>query len=378
MSSSNDMKERIISDVNLDHTASEFKRPSYKYVLPVIFLYFLILFGIFPLTSQVHIDQTCKDLNDSDCESSDVAAKASTLNLIASFSLSIPSILTCGIYGSIADVYGRKIVMLVPFIGLIFYTAAYLFVDTVNPSSYVAIIVAGNFIMGLSGGYFTFIMACMCYVSDATALSPHSRRHVYSMTEATIFVPQVFAPVITGIWATYYGFFVPLVAGIVVAVIAVINIILLPESLPLDAESRRQPLKLSPFQTFTSIIFLFTYKHKLDEALDESPMLSSPAASISEEEVIVVKSKTERSPLPIMGMSFFIYFMALLGKAAVFVIYAKNRFGWDSGVIGIYSGLEGLVVSLSMIFGSYVAKRVFGAWGNFSLMTWIQIGYFFR
>lgn len=360
-----DTKDRVFSDVRFSSTTPEFQRPSYGYVLPAIFLYFVVVFGLYPLTTQVHISQVCNDLGEDDCNSSRVSADASTLNLIASFALSIPSILTCGIYGSIADVYGRKIVMIIPFVGLIFYSAAYLYVDMVDPPSYVGIIIAGNFIMGLSGGFFTFIMSCMCYTSDATVLVPHTRKTAYSITEATIFVPQVFAPVMTGIWSTYFGFFVPLLLSVIISIIAVIYMVFMPESLPPDAPSRTSPLKLNPFQTFTSIIFLFTYK--FPELTDDEQSIV-PAAPV----------KTGTSPLPILSVSFLLYSMAVLGQASVRIVYVTHRFDWNSSLIGIYDGLEGLVVSLSMVFAPYLAHRVMQHKTHVKLMTWIQIGYAFR
>jgi len=360
-----DTKDRFIADVRFSSTTPSFKRPSYLYVLPVIFLYFVVVFGLYPLTTQVHIRQVCNDLGEDDCNGSKVSAQASTLNLLASFALSIPSIFACGIYGSIADVYGRKIVMIIPFLGLMFYSAAYLSVDMMDPSSYVAIIIAGNFINGLSGGYFTFIMSGMCYTSDATVLVPHSRKTAYSVTEACIFIPQVFAPAIGGIWVTYFGFFVPLLLAVVISVIAVVYIVFMPESLPPDALSRSLPLKLSPFQTFTSLMFLFTYK--FTEPMDEEQPVS-PDTPV----------KTAASPLPILGVAFFIYLMATLGQPAVRILYFTHRFDWDASLIGIYYGLEGLVVSMSMLFAPYVVHRVMQHTTHVKLMTWIQVGYVFK
>lgn len=358
-----DEKERAFSGVTYSHTVPAFTRPSYVYVLPAIFMFFLVVFGMFPLTAQVHIRQVCHDLNEDDCESSRVSANASTLNLIAAFALSIPSIITCGIYGSVADVYGRKIVMIIPFFGLMIYSLAYLYVDTFDPPSYVGIIIAGNFALGMCGGYFTFIMSCMCYTSDATVLVPHTRKTVYSVTEATIFIPEVFGPVLTGLWATYFGFFVPLLLGVIISAIAMVYVYFLPESLPPDAVTRSQPLKLSPFQTFTSIMFLFTYKIP---AQDETS-----TSEVSERE-------PQQSPLPIMGVSFFIYLMPVMGQAAVRIVYWTHRFSWNSSLIGIYDGMEGLVVSLSMLFAPYVVQRVMGYKTPIKLMTWIQVGYVFK
>lgn len=259
--------------------------------------------------------------------------------------------------------------MIIPFLGLMIYSLCYLYVDTYDPPSYVGIIIAGNFMMGMSGGYFTFIMSCMCYTSDATVLVPHTRKSVYSVTEATIFIPEVFGPVLTGLWATYFGFFVPLLLGVIVSGIAIVYVYFLPESLPPDAPSRSQPLKLSPFQTFTSIMFLFTYR--FSEPQDETALRTASTSEGTE-------PKTEQSPLPIMGVSFFIFLMAALGQPSVRIVYVTHRFGWNSSIIGIYDGMEGLVVSLSMLFAPYVVHRLMSHKSPVKIMTWIQVGFAFR
>lgn len=333
-------------------------------------------------------------MGEDDCESSNVSAHASTLNLISSFAYSIPSILTCGMYGSIADVYGRKIVMIVPYLGFMFYALAYLYVDSYNPTSYVSIIIAGNFIMGLSGGYFTFIMSCMCYASDVTALAPHTRKFVYSVTEATIFIPEVFGPVLTGLWATYYGFFVPLLLGVLISAVTVVYVCFLPESLPPDAPSRLEKVKWSPLQTFTSIMFLFTYKIAVvDETDQESTTLLHTAEEKGVREGVhdensgataVNTNPTNtlyrylKSPLPVLCVSFFMYLTTSLNQASVRIVYVIHRFGWNSSVIGIYDGLEGLVVSLSMLFAPFLVQKLLQGKVHIQLVTWIQIGYVCR
>lgn len=393
MAEVDDHKERVFSTANFEPTPSVFKRPSYLYVFPAIFLYFLVLFGIFPLAFQVHIDQVCKDLNEDDCESSNVSAQASTLNLLTSLASSICSILTCGIYGSIADVYGRKIVIITPFIGLMVYAAAYLFVDSFHPAGYVPILVAANAIMGLSGSYIVFIMGSLCYTSDATMMDPQSRRHVYSYAEATIMTPEVFGPVLTGIWASYYGFFLPLLLGVIFSGIAILYVALLPESLPPDAESRNQPLQLNPLQTFTNVMFLFTYRMKNEDQLaTEGTAVSNPIASghsrtedgakslddspatLAASTEGPAKEEQEISPLPYVGVAFLLYFMALMGQSAVRIVYVTHQFGWDSGIIGVYDGMEGFVVSMSMVFAPYVIQRVMCFVKPLSLLTWVQIG----
>jgi MFS family permease len=391
MATVDDRKDRLFSEANFSHTVSVFERPSYLYVFPAIFLYFLIMFGTFPIAFQVHIDQVCTDLNEDDCGSSKVSAQASTLNLLAALASSLTSILTCGIYGSMADVYGRKIVMITPFVGLMVYTAAYLYVDCANPENYVAIIVAANAFMGLSGSYIVFIMGSLCYTSDATTQNPHTRRNVYSYAEATIMTPEVFGPVLTGIWASYYGFFLPLLLGVILSAVAIIYIALLPESLPPDAHSRTQPLQLSPLQTFSNVMFLFTYRVDNDGAgkgaqrtisATHNPVSSvqrrSKRDSDSDDDVVEQSIGNEISPLPHIGFAFLLFFMAAMGQSAVRIVYVTHRFGWDAGLIGIYDGMEGFVISMSMVFAPWVIQRVLCFKKSLHLITWMQIGLVFR
>jgi MFS family permease len=387
-----------------------FKRPTYNLVLPVVFMYFVVIFGIYPLATQIHIEQICNDMGESDCDSSNVSARASTLNLIASTASGVPAILTCGFYGSVADVYGRKSVLFIAFIGLTVYSATYFIVDTYNPKSYVALVIIANFIMGLCGSYITFIMGSMCYTSDATISVPHTRKVAYSYTEAVIFASEVCAPVLTGVWASYYGFFVPLLGGVIFCACGLIYICMLPESLPPDAWSRTQPLHLNPFQTFHNLLFLFQYKFndettKDDEDADgqgntntkeidggaridsvvaandsfDTETLDSAPSSSASARLHAGTPLSTRSPLPWIATAFMLLFMASMGLASVRIVYTKHAFNWDSGLIGIYDGMEGLVLSLSMAFAPAVMHRLFGRWtGQISVITWIQISYVAR
>ena len=378
-----DRKERTISEAVFSHTNSVFKRPSYLYVFPAIFIYFLVLFGVFPLTTQIHIGQVCSDLNEDDCDSSSVSVKASNINLYAGLAQSISAILVCGFYGSVADVYGRKITIIMPLLGLLAYTSAYLYVDTSNPSNYFAIILVANVLAGLSGGYFTFIMGVLCYTSDATMLMPHTRRSVYSYAEATITTPQVFGPVLTGIWASYYGFFLPLLLGVILTAVAIVYVTILPESLPPDAHSRTQPLALNPLQTFSNFAFLFSHKTLLRAAKSDlhSPISNTSALDRSKEEDELKEHSAAAagwSPVPFISLAFLLYFTAVIGQVAVTIVYATHRFGWDSDVIGIYDGMYGAVVALSMVCAPTVVQAVTCRAKPAKLITWIQVGLLFR
>jgi MFS family permease len=327
------------------------REASYPLIIPVIILYFIVLMGLASLSYQVHIQQACHSLDSDDCDDSDVSARASNLSFIAALSHYIPAIFTCGIYGNIADIYGRKSALIFPILGIGIWAGGYFIVTALQPSYYFYIIIACNFCLGLSGSYMSFVMASLCYVADCTSLVPTTRKRAYSVTEASIFAAQIFAPVISGIWASYYGFTVPFLCGIVFSLLALLYTFFLPESLPMSSLSRQKKFEINIFQTFSNLSFIFQYQ--CPEGV---------------------------SPLPWIGMAFFLFFMVSIGFSTVKIVYLKHRFGWNSGVIGIFEGLEGLLTMVSMLMapasGKWFSSLVSAS--PLKILSWIQIGYFFR
>ena len=327
------------------------REASYPLIIPVIMLYFIVLMGLAPLSYQVHIQQACHALNSDDCDDSDVSAKASNLSFIAILSHYVPAIFTCGVYGNIADIYGRKYALLFPILGVGLWASGYFLVTALQPSYYFYIIILANFCLGFSGSYMSFLMACLCYVADCTSQFPTTRKRAYSVAEASIFAAQIFAPVVSGIWASYYGFTIPFLCGIIFSLLALLYSFFIPESLPMTSPSRQKKFEVNIFETFSNLFFIFQYK--CPEGL---------------------------SPLPWVGMSFFLFFMVIIGFSAVKIVYLKHRFGWDSGVIGVFEGLEGLLTMVSMLMAPASAKRISSLLSTspLKIINWIQIGYIFR
>jgi len=326
---------------------SIFEKPSYLGVIPVVFLYFLVVMGLSPLTDQIIIEVVCDDLNESDCGSTTVAAASADLSFAAGMAMYGPAVLLCGFYGSLADKLGRKAVMSVTIIGLLLDVCLQFYVSEYKPASYKILIILANFIYGLSGGFITFIMSSMCYVSDATIAVPHTRHSAYSYTETAIFAPQIIGPVATGFWAAAYGFSMPLVASAFLLVGTFIYLLFLPESLPPSAECRQRPVYVDLFKTFKNMAYLFSYQ-----------------------------CAEGRSPIPLIAGSFFVVFTAVMGATAVRVIYFKHTFEFDASQIGVYAGVEGFVACLSMLFAPAILALIVGV--QLELVTVIQIGYAFR
>lgn len=231
--------------------------------------------------------------------------------------------------------------------GLTVLLFCYLYVVTEDPANFRVILVSGQFIFGMCGSYTVFLMGVMCYVSDATATKPYTRKLAYSITEAVLFTPQVFSPSIVGVWVQVDDYTLPMLTMTCVSAVGIAYTLWMPESLSPDSESRKIAIRYDFFQTIRNLKFLFQY-----ECEDGS------------------------SPLPWLGGALMLHLVSWFGSNAVFIIYVKHKFDWKSGAIGIYDGIKGLLVVISMLFLTSGYKKLFNS--QLSLLTWIQVGLFFR
>ena len=234
-----------------------------------------------------------------------------------------------------------------PLVGLTVLLFCYLYVVATEPTNFRLILVAGQFFFGMCGSYTVFLMGVMCYVSDATSSKPYTRKLAYSITEAVLFTPQVFSPSIVGVWVQAEDYTRPMLCMTSVGALGVLYAWWMPESLPAESESRKATIRYDFFQTIRNLKFLFQY-----ECQDGS------------------------SPLPWLGGALALHLVSWFGSNAVFIIYVKHKFDWQSGAIGIYDGIKGLVVVISMLFLTSSYKKLFQS--QLSLLTWIQVGLLFR
>eukprot|EP01041_Mallomonas_annulata_P010640 gene10640-22207_t len=293
-------------------------------IFPPFVLYCLALFILYPTAAQVTIQLVCEEtVQDSNCSSAVVSSKASMVMLYTSLVGSIPAILLSGLYGSIADRYGRKFAMLCPFIGLLLYAMCYCYVATLKPSYYVFVILLGSLFMGLSGSIGSFLTGVFSYASDITINTPNYRSHSYSLVEACLYLAKIIGPLSAGIWASKF------------------------ESLPKDAICRQNTIKLDVFKTFSNIKLFFTF--------------------------IPIKGL---SPLPWLISAFFSYFIGAMGESAIFYLYMKHMYSWGPATIGYYIAVEAVLQMICMLILPYVILYIFQV--ELSDIVWIQFGFLAR
>jgi MFS family permease len=163
-----------------------------------LLLYFLAIYITYPLAAQIVTEIICDDknsINDDDCSSSSVSGEASLVLLYISCACNVPAFFLTGFYGSLADKYGRRIVMFVSLVGFLIYCSGLFIVAVLKPSFYIWLLAICSFCNGLTGSFATFLLGNFSYAADITAMFPGDRSRVYSVLEAGILVAQVFAPI---------------------------------------------------------------------------------------------------------------------------------------------------------------------------------------
>lgn len=304
-------------------------------LLPVTFAYFLVLFGIFPISIQVLIATVCDEIDDDDCESADVASRVSTINMYITIATYVPSICMAGVYANVADHYGRKITMLIPLLGLVVYATSYTIVSLYHPSYYLYIILLGALCLGISGSYSTFIMAVFSSMSDFAP--PADRRFFYSIAETVLVLAKVLAPIGGGIWASIEGFNAPLIGFVGIGVAGCLWLLIMVQETLLV----KLPLVINPLQTYTNIKLLYT---------------TQPA--------------TGKSILPLLCSAFLLYFICINGEAYIFFIYIKHRFGWGADLMGYFDGISAAILAFSMSTLPSLVENVY----HVESIAWIHTG----
>ena len=120
--------------------------------------------------------------NGQDCDSSEVSSKASLVAVGVVLAQGLPSFVFTGSYGLLSDIYGRRIVLTVPVIGMTVYALGLLIIQSYEPKEYASIAIICSFVNGCCGGILVFVMAVYAYVSDSTRTATSLRRSAYSLT----------------------------------------------------------------------------------------------------------------------------------------------------------------------------------------------------
>ena len=265
--------------------------------------------------------------------------------LYANTATYLPGLLTTGFYSSVANIYGRKVVMIISLFGVVIYSSLFAYVVFVEPKAYMAIIIMASFFMGVTGTYTTFMMGAFSFVADTT--HPSRRTRAYSIAESCLYIGKIVGPLASGFWAQSFGFRVPFLTAAVAATLCIVyvsffvkeSLFLMKErqsslavprqpDMPEDSsvppnnfssnnqgeKGNREKLVINPMQTYHNLKFLFYHKVSVGQ-----------------------------SPIPFIAMAFFFFHFSLMGFLQVVYVYMKYEYNWNSLLIGMYDSINGII-----------------------------------
>lgn len=281
------------------------------------------------------------DVDNDSCNDAKISKEASRIYFYISLCTTIPSFLMSGPYGSLADRYGRKIILLISTCGWCMQALASAYIAYTKPDNYLIILIIASILWGFSGGFQSFQLGSYSYITDITNHMLKFRTIYYTILESFMLIAKIIGPISAGWYASKEGYFQPLGLAAVVSICTVVWINMMPESLSIE---NQQPFKIEMLKSFHNIKLFFS-----------------------------LKSLQGRSPLSIIAISFFLYFTSYLGYLYLYVLYLKHMFGSKVRSIGYFASLESVISVASMLLIPYLIKLVFG--NVMKSIYWIQIGY---
>jgi MFS family permease len=305
-------------------------------LLPTI-LYFASYFMILSLSYQILINEVCLEINEDDCYSSKVSSHTSYLLIFISLAGSIPTLLLSGIYSSIADKYGRKVVIIMPIAGLFIKILMLLYVNILHPKYYFFLYLFAYLISGILGSQINFNMGIFTYTADTTQLNTDSRSKSYTIVEICMISPKILGYLLSGLLAKYYGFTIPLLLTLIFTILSFTIMFIIPETL----NNINDNIEFKLINTYNNLKILFGHSNNI---------------------------------IKLLSIAYFLFYFCLIGSNSLDILYFKHKFGWDSDFIGYYETAEGIINSFSML----LICNYGNLYDKFNLIHWIAIGYFFR
>jgi len=219
--------------------------------------------------------------------------------LILTLCLTVPSLLTVGLYGNLSDKYGRVKIMLIPTVGLLLNRlcaiAAILF--GVSQPAWLTI---GQLLQGLFGGMPSLFMSSFAYTADCADSTRRSAS--FGILEAFLFMGFVVGPFVGGALSQEGRVWV-FVCSAALNLLMLVIIACAPESL--QKENRVEKFELKKANVFSTM-------------------------------GILLCSKT----VMLLALGFALVVLCYNAFILVFVLYADKVFGWKEYEDGIFLTIQ--------------------------------------
>ncbi|RIA91972.1 major facilitator superfamily domain-containing protein [Glomus cerebriforme] len=135
------------------------------------------------------------DYSDEYCNNAEVQAITSRFLMIMNLCSAIPAIFVLGPLGSLSDIKGRKINLLIATIGSTLTTLNILLVGTYLDTLGLYFLLIGSLIEGITGGFLSIVAASYAYATDCTP--PAQRSVIFGWLQGALFI-GLLGPMIGG------------------------------------------------------------------------------------------------------------------------------------------------------------------------------------
>lgn len=262
----------------------------------------------------------------------EIQAESSLITSKVGIMEGIPQIVMVMIYGSYSDEMGRKLTIMVPYIGglvLVLCTCLMISLDLPLYTYYI-----GSIINGISGSYGTMLSGVFSYLADTT--TKDQRSLAIGMMETSVGLSVVISNFGVGYWLKASGPKMPSIAFSVLLSVSPIFIFCVKESVVRTNTSERNT-SCNVFQSlkkqFKKICAVFT------------------------------ANKRRGLCLALCIVAFAQHMFCVFGSMGILTLYALNEpFCWTSDLIGFYSGSKVIFWQLGMAITLLTLRRRITDW----------------
>lgn len=274
-----------------------------------MFFFSMCAFLANPAQQEQIVKLVCKDMGADSCDGADVTAAASLWVEYTNTISGVVSLFTAGTLGAVADVYGRRPVLVISALGTVVQFSLNALADGVLRSAWQGTLVVGSTLYGLTGGFPVTLMALFAYAADTT--QPRQRAVVFTIMECSNGIGAVLGQGGSGYLASRWGNVSAFYFGIVGMLLCLAYcVFIIPESL----EAANRTLK---------------FEWRRANTLGALRVLICPPPPPP-------RDLQGRHVMPALASVFFLVFLAFMGAIQVLVLYSEQLFNWSSATVGYF------------------------------------------
>lgn len=337
------------NSAKMEQCVSRLQRPrSYLTVEPATFLFMFASFLSYPTYQQLLYStlcgHNCSTSHNSTCNKPNPVqlhyqSETSHWILYTNLASGIPTILVSLVYGSLSDLLGRRLFIILPAVGSVLNSIVVLFVFYIAPKK-ISLYLIGAVLSGVTGGFSAFNFAVYSYAADNSNHDNRTRR--IGCLEAMTYFGSTLSGFVSGVWIMYQGFGPPYF-GILACHITVIFYVIL--FLPASTSSNHQTRLERPINA--------TYVANVNVTNVCTTTLDAIVTKLYQFGCLFVSS----CQLGALFVVFFVLEINFLGIVDTVVLYGLTRLCWGPDFVGYFlaskSLVSGIAASLILPFLTY-------------------------